>query len=163
MLTVRTRMLLAALAAFAVSPSALAQAKAKTTKTYSSTIQSTTLSTGNGYPNPGGTVVLAGAWSTNTFGAGALVDHTTIMGRRASNVFTFMGSETDFLGLGSLSSMITGTDTVQSTGVQQISVQGRVIGGTGRYLRAAGHFTFSGTIEAGSMVLNGHSSGSITY
>ena len=163
MLTIRTPILLAALAAFAMSPSGLAQAKAKRTKTYSSTIQSTTLSTANGYPNPGGTVALAGSWNTSTFGAGALVDHTAIMGRPASNVFTFMGTETDFLGLGSLTAMITGMDTVQPSGVQQISVTGRFIGGTGRYLRATGHFTFTGTTEAGSMVLNGHSSGSVTY
>jgi len=164
MLTMRTRIFLTtALTVLGTSASGLALAKAKTTHTYSSTLQSAPLSTANGYPNPGGTAHLAGAVKIRAYGVGALIDDVTITGHPASNVFTYRGSEVDFFDHGTWRSTLTGTATVQSDGSQRIAVTGRFTGGTGRYVGARGRYTFSGTVPAGSSVLTGRSTGSITY
>src|SRR5581483_8343534 len=164
MFTFRARLaLFTLLVAFAVPASGAALAKTGTTHSYGSTIQTVMLSSGDGYPNPGGRVVLAGTWVTNTFGTGALVDHTTITGHPASNVFTFKGTEIDYLSGGSLHATLTGRSTVQANGDQEIATSGRFIRGTGRYAGATGRFAFSGTVTSGSSTLNGHSMGAITY
>jgi hypothetical protein len=130
---------------------------------YKSTLSSVSLSTGNGYPNPGGVAVLAGTVSMSGFGNGALVDHVKIAGHPQPNVFEFTGTEVDYLALGTWRSTITGKSTVQPDGSQQVEVSGRFTGGTGLYKRSKGTYTFTGTVPAGSTVLTGHSTGSITY
>jgi hypothetical protein len=133
------------------------------THKYKSTISSATLSTANGYPAPGGTTVLAGAMRLTGFGEGALVDHAKITGQPKPNVFSFSGTEVDYLAAGSWRSTYTGTDTLQPDGSQEVTVNGRFTGGTGPYKGAKGTYHFTGTVPSGSTVLTGHSTGSITY
>lgn len=133
------------------------------THRYKSTISSATLSTAKGYPGTGGTAVLAGAMRLTGFGEGALVDHVKITGQPESNVFSFSGTEVDYLAVGSWRSTYTGTATVQTDGSQKVTLNGRFTGGTGTYRGAKGTYHFTGTVPSGSTVLTGHSTGSITY
>lgn len=136
---------------------------ARRTHRYKSTISSATLSTANGYPGPGGTAVLAGSMQLTGFGEGALVDRLKITGQPKPNVFSFSGTEVDYLARGSWRSTYTGTDSVQPDGSQEVTVNGRFTGGTGRYRGAKGTYHFTGTAPSGSTVLTGRSTGSITY
>ena len=133
------------------------------THKYKSTISSAPLSTANGYPAQGGTAVMAGAMRLTGFGQGALVDRVKITGQPKPNVFSFSGTEVDYLAAGSWRSTYTGTATVQPDGSQEVTVNGRFTGGTGTYRGARGAYHFSGTVSSGSTVLAGHSTGSITY
>ena len=144
---------------------ATAAARASRSKThkYKSTISSATLSTANGYPGPGGTAVMVGAMRLTGFGEGALVDRVKITGQPEPNVFSFAGTEVDYLAAGSWRSTFTGTATVQPDGSQEVAVNGRFKGGTGKYRGAKGTYRFTGTTPSGSTVLTGHSAGSITY
>ena len=154
--------LLVIVVAAAMAPT-LASAKGKKAHKYSSTVQSATLSTANGYPLPGGSAVTAGTVKTNTFGSGALVDRITITGQPSPTVFEFKGKETDFFAAGSMKNTFTGTATVQPDGSQVLEVEGTVTGGTARYKGASGHYSFTGTVAPGSTVINGHSSGKVKY
>jgi hypothetical protein len=145
------------------STSASVAATGKTTHKWNSTLQEATLSTAGGYPNPGGTVFLAGALTARGLGVGADLDHSTITGHPTASVFTFKGKEVDFFAHGMERTSYAGTDTVQADGSQVIVDAARFTGGTGRYRGASGHYTFKGTIPPGSSVLTGHSTGSITY
>jgi hypothetical protein len=138
-------------------------AHGRKTHEYKSTISSATLSTANGYPGPGGTAVLAGAMRLTGFGEGALVDRVKITGQPEPNVFSFSGTEVDYLAAGSWRSSYTGTSTVQSDGSQEVTLNGRFTGGTGAYKGAKGTYHFTGAVPSGSTVLTGHSTGSITY
>jgi hypothetical protein len=140
--------------------SAPAQAK---THHYKSVIKTAQLSTGNGYPGPGGTAVLAGTWVTDLFGSGALVDHVTITGQPSPNTLTFRGTEFLFVGLGTLKDKFTGTATILPDGSQRITGKGRFIGGTGAYHGAGGTFKFKGSTQPGGSVVNGKSSGTVSY
>src|SRR3954447_18441002 len=82
-------------AALALAPAALAQAPHR----YTSSFVLNPLSTGSGYPGPGGVAVLSGDWNVTGLGesAGALVDRITITGHPTDSVFTFKGAETAFL------------------------------------------------------------------
>ena len=133
------------------------------THKYKSTISSATLSTANGYPGPGGTAVMVGAMRLTGFGEGALVDRLKITGQPEPNVFSFAGTEVDYLAAGSWRSTFTGTATVQPDGSQEVAVNGRFKGGTGKYRGAKGTYRFTGKTPSGSTVLTGHSAGSITY
>jgi hypothetical protein len=139
------------------------QAHGRKTHTYRSAISSATLSTGNGYPGPGGTAVFAGAMRLTGFGEGALVDRLKITGQPKPTVFTFSGREIDYLAGGSWRSTFDGTDTIQPDGSQKVTVDGRFTGGTGKYRGARGTYHFAGTVPRGSTVLTGRSSGSIIY
>jgi hypothetical protein len=139
------------------------KAHGRKTHTYKSAISSATLSTGNGYPGPDGTAVLAGSMRLTGFGEGALVDRLKITGQPKPNVFSFVGREVDYLASGSWRSNYTGTDTIQPDGSQKITVDGRFTNGTGKYRGAKGTYHFAGTVPPGSTVLTGHSNGSITY
>jgi hypothetical protein len=166
MIKTHTRIaLLALLVAFGASApaAALAKTKAKTKHNYSSTLQSAVLSTDNGFPNPGGVAWEAGRLKTKPFGPGGVLDKVTITGHPAANVLSFQGLEVDYLPAGMLNNTFTGTATVQADGSQKVAVTGRFTGGTLRFRGATGGYTFSGTIRAGSTVLTGHSSGSISY
>jgi hypothetical protein len=160
-MNVRIKLLAAIAAILAVTGAAAASAKS--THKYKSTIATTSLSTANGYPNPGGTAVVAGTLKLTGFGEGAIVDKLKITGHPQPNVFEFAGTEVDYLASGTWRSSYKGTSTVQPDGSQQIDVTGRFTGGTGTYRRAKGTYHFSGTVPSGSTVLSGHSSGSITY
>jgi hypothetical protein len=133
------------------------------THRYRSTISTATLSTAAGYPAPGGTAVLAGSMRLTGFGEGALVDRVKITGQPEPNVFSFSGTEVDYLAAGSWRSTYTGTATLGADGSQELTVTGRFTGGTGRYKGAKGTYRFSGTAPSGSTVVSGHSTGSITY
>ena len=139
------------------------RARAKRNRHYSSVIKSAPVSTGGGYPAVGGTAVLAGTWTTNLYGNGALVDHVRITGHPNATTFTFAGTEVGFVALGTFQDTFTGTDTVQSNGSQNVATHGRITGGTGAYRGAKGSFTFTGSTAPGSTVLNGHSAGTISY
>ena len=154
--------LLAILGVTAIAPT-LASAKEKKVHEYTSTIQTTPLTTGNGYPVPGGTAVITGTLSTDAFGSGAVITRVTVTGQPEPNVFAFKGKETDLYAAGTLKNKFTGTATVQSDGSQVIEIQGKYTGGTARYRGASGRFAFSGTVEPGSTVVNGHSSGRVAY
>jgi hypothetical protein len=156
------RSIIATAAVAAVATSA-GPAAAKTTHHYKSTIHNNAVATANGYPNIGGTAVLAGTWVTDLFGTGSVVDHVTITGRPSSTTFTFRGTETCFAAKGSLSDRFSGTATVNPDGTQTITIKGRYVGGTGAYRGAKGSFTFNGATASGSSIVNGHSSGTISY
>jgi hypothetical protein len=152
--------LLLGVGALGVAPG-LAQAKA--THTYTATLQSAPLETGNGYPAPGGTALLAGSLKSKPFGAGAVIDRVTITGQPQPNVFAFKGEERVFFAEGTQRNKFTGTATVQADGSQEVAVKGRYTGGTGRYRGASGRYTFSGTVASGSTLLIGSSKGRISY
>ena len=105
----------AAIAVFAASASGAARARK-----YKSTISSGSLSTANGYPNPGGTAVLAGTLQLTGFGDGALVDRVKVTGHPQPNVFEFAGTEVDYLAQGTWRSTFSGKATVQPDGSQQV-------------------------------------------
>ena len=150
--------LVALLAALAVPA-----AQAKTQHSYTSVIRSTALSTGTGYPAPGGTAVLVGTWNTKLFGAGSVVDHVRITGQPNATTFEFKGTEVGFTSAGTLRSAFTGTAVVQPDASQKLSIKGTITGGTGAYRGAKGRFTFTGATAPGSLVVNGRSAGTLTY
>ena len=169
----RTILLTAILALLVAAP----VAAAKRTYNYTSTVTSAPVSTSGGYPNPGGSAVMAGTLSTEPFGAGAVIDHVTMTGQPSPNVFTFEGTEVDLFADGTSGNTFTGTATIQSDGSQNVVINGRLTlgvnqgrkqvlfgpGGTGRYRGATGSYTFHGTIPAGSNVITGSSSGTIVF
>jgi acyl-coenzyme A thioesterase PaaI-like protein len=159
-MTMRSIIVTAAVAAVAASAG---PAAAKTTHHYKSVIRNTAVSTANGYPDVGGTAVLAGTWTTDLFGNGALVDHVTITGRPTSTSFAFRGTETTFVAKGSLTDKFTGTATVNPDGTQTIVTKGQFVRGSGAYRGAKGSFTFSGSTANGSSVVVGQSKGTVVY
>jgi hypothetical protein len=156
---IRAAFALVAVLAFA-GPST---AQARSQHHYKSAIQSATLSTANGYPGVGGTAVLAGTWDTDLFGKGALVDHVTITGTPTPNTFAIKGTEVGFVAAGSLKNKFTGTSTVQPDGSQKLSINGKYVGGTGRYKGAKGSYKFNGSTEPGGSIVTGRSTGTIAY
>lgn len=167
MLTIRKRIgLFALLIVFGASASAPVLAQADTTHKYTSKLKSAPVKTANGYPNPGGTALLAGSVKikpTKLFGAGAVIDRVTVTDRPEPNVFAFKGKERDFYAHGMVRNKIRGTVTVQGDGSQEVTGKGRFTGGTGRYRGASGHYRFSGTVAPGSTVLIGGSRGKISF
>jgi len=156
----RLAVVVSGLAVLAVALPATASAK---TVSYSAKLSSATLSTANDYPNPGGTALLAGAIKAKPFGAGAVVDHVKITGHPESNVFTFKGTETVFYGDGTQRDVFTGTSTVNDDGSLDLEIKGAFKGGTGRYEGATGKYKFNGHANAGATVVNGASTGKITF
>jgi len=152
---------IALLLATALPATATAQTRAM--HRYRSVIQTTTLSTANGYPAVGGTAVSIGTLHTTSGGDGALIDRIAITGHPAPNAFDLTGSEVAYLDHGSVRDTFTGTVTVQSDGSQHITATGVVHGGTGRYAGATGYYIYNGTITAGSTVITGGSIGWVTY
>lgn len=141
-----------------------ASARQAAGRKYSAKLMSAPLSTADGYPNPGGTAVLAGSLKSKPFGAGALVDRVTMTGQPfGTNVFTFEGTEVAFFAQGTQRSTFAGTDEIREDGTHAIVVLGRVTGGTGRYRGARGEYRFEGTIPSGSTVLTGRSTGRVTF
>jgi hypothetical protein len=148
-------------------------AAAKKTYQYHGTVTTTPMSTASGYPAPGGTAVLKGSVANN-LGNGTLTDFVVITGQPRPNQFTFEGLEVDRYKDGAIGSTFTGTATVNDDGSQSIVVNGRftpggkssrnlpLFGGTGRYRDAAGTYTFTGTIPAGSNEATGASTGTMT-
>ena len=149
---------LAAVAGLAASP-----AQAKSQHHYTSVIRNTAITTGAGYPAPGGTAVLAGTWTTGLFGAGAVVDRVTITGQPGPTTFAFKGTEVCFTPKGTLRDVFTGTAVVQPDGSQKITTKGTFTGGTGAYQGVKGTFTYTGTTAPGSTIVNGRSAGTLTY
>ena len=152
-----------ALAALVALSSVASTAQARTNHRYTSVIQTAPLSTASGYPAPGGTAVVAGTWTTNLYGNGALVDRVRITGHPNATTFTFRGTEVGFVALGTLKDTFTGTATVQPDGSQKVVSNGRFTGGTGAYRGATGTFKYTGSTAPGSSVLNGRSAGTISY
>ena len=142
---------------------AVPAAQAKSRHSYSSTLQSTALSTGSGYPSPGGTAVLAGTWNSKLFGAGSVVDHVKITGRPDDTTFAFKGTEVCFAAAGTIRDTFTGTAVVLPDGSQKLSIKGSFTGGSGAYKGAKGTYTFTGATAPGSLVVNGRSAGTLTY
>jgi hypothetical protein len=155
--------LIALLLAFGASVTAPTLAQAKATHNWTSTLQSVPLTTGNGYPLPGGTALLVGSAKIKPFGASAVIDRVTVTGQPEPNVFAFKGTERDFLPLGTVRNTFTGTATLKADGSQELAGSGRFTGGTGRYRGASGRYRFSGTIPPGSSVLTLHGRGTISY
>jgi hypothetical protein len=156
----RLTMALAAVAAISIVAS---PAQAKKNHRYTSVIQTAPLSTGAGYPAPGGTAVVAGTWKTGLYGSGAVVDRVRITGNPTPVTFTFRGAEVCFAPLGTLKDTFTGTATVQPDGSQKVVTNGRFTGGTGAYRGATGIFKYTGSTAPGSSVLNGRSAGTVSY
>ena len=159
----RCRQLTMALAALAALSTVASTAQARTNHRYTSVIQTAPLSTASGYPAPGGTAVVAGTWTTNLYGKGAVVDRVRITGNPTPVTFTFRGTEVCFTALGTLKDSFTGTATVQPDGSQKVVSNGRFTGGTGAYRGATGTFKYTGSTAPGSSVLNGRSAGTISY
>jgi hypothetical protein len=154
--------LVALLVVFGMAAPGSAMAK-KTSHKYSASLTGATVATGDGYPAPGGRALFAGRLKTNGFGNGAMWSTITITGQPAPNVISFRGTELDYLSAGYGRTKFTGTSTVRADGSQEVSISGRIVGGSGRYRGATGRYTFNGTVPAGSNVMSGHSSGSILY
>lgn len=150
----------AVVGAIAFTPAAQAHAK---TVNYTTKDTLATLSTGNGYPNPGGTALLAGTIQAKPFGAGALVDHVKITGHPEPNVFTFKGVETVFYAHGTMRDTYTGTSTVNDDGSLDLVTTGTYTGGTGRYKGTTGHYKSNARAESGSTIVHGTSSGRVIY
>jgi hypothetical protein len=155
----RTILLTAMLALLVAAPAATAQSTHK----YNATMMTATVSTANGYPNPGGHAVLAGSVLSPQLGPGTLLDTVVMTGQSAPNVFTFSGVEVAYLGDGTIRDVFTGTATIQPDGSQVVVVKGRITRGSGRYTGATGSYTFNGTTAAGSTVTTGTSSGSVVF
>ena len=128
----RTRM------ALALRP-AVPAAQAKSRHSYSSTLQSTALSTGSGYPAPGGTAVLAGTWKSKLFGDGSVVDHVKITGQPDLTTFAFKGTEVCFAAAGTIRDTFTGTAVVLQPDGPRSSRQGHVHRRLGRLQGRQGH------------------------
>ena len=150
--------LIAMFAALAAAPSASARSSHK----YHAKVVSGMLTSDNGYPGVGGTALLVGSFDS-TVGEGALVDRVIITGHPEPNAFTFIGGEVDYFANGTASNTFAGTATILADGSQRLAIEGRLNGGTGAYRGARGHYRFVGTAPAGSTIVSGHSSGSITY
>jgi hypothetical protein len=162
-LAIAASLVIAALAGPAASlATAKTHPRAKT-RSYKSNITSATLSTANGYPNPGGTALTAGTLKLTGFGEGAVVDRVKITSHPDGVNFMFSGTEVDFLAEGTWKSSFTGIATVQPDGSQALRIDGRFTGGTGKYRRAKGNYHFTGTVAPLSTVLTGQSTGSITF
>src|SRR3954462_11081514 len=129
--------------ALALAPAALAQAPHR----YSSSFELNTLSSGNGYPGPGGVAVLSGALKVTGLGesVGALLDRITITGHPTDTIFTFKGAETGFLPGGTINDVATGWSMLRPDGTLAVAGEGDFIGGTGKYRGAHGHFTYTGS------------------
>jgi hypothetical protein len=155
----KTTSVVAALAIAALAPAAQAKSQHK----YTSQIQSTTLSTGGGYPAVGGTAVLIGVWTTPQYGEGGLVDHAVITGHPDDRTFEFKGTEVDYVTKGAFKATFTGKAVFQDDGSQRLTINGKFVGGTGAYRGAKGSFTFNGSTAPGGLVVAGKSSGKITY
>jgi hypothetical protein len=157
----KTTTTLAMLAALAVCGTTTAQAK--TSHHYTSTIMLAPVATAHGYPAVGGIAVNAGTWATSIWGDGAVVDQVMITAQPAPATFAFQGTEVGFLAHGTFKDTFTGTATVNPDGTQTVLSKGRITGGTGAYRGAKGSFTFSGSTAPGSSIVNGHSSGTVSY
>jgi hypothetical protein len=155
----RTILLTAILALLVAAPAATAQSTHK----YNATVMTATVSTANGYPNPGGHAVLAGSVLSPQLGPGTILDTVAMTGQSAPNVFTFSGVEVGYFGDGTIRDTFTGTTTIQPDGSQAVVVKGRVTRGSGRYTGATGSYTFTGTTAPGSNVTTGTSSGSLVF
>jgi hypothetical protein len=145
-------------------------AQAKTTHRYTSKLRTAPVVTRNGFPNVGGTALLAGSVKVRTrpcqprcSTTGALLDRVTITGQPQSNVFAFRGRERIFFVFGTLRDRFRGTLTVLADGSQQVVNRGRFTGGTGAYRGASGRYRFSGTVAPGATVTTGGSRGTIVY
>ena len=149
------------LAALAVAPAAHAQKVHR----YQSSFQLHTLSTGSGYPSPGGVAVLQGAWNVSGLGetGGPLLDHITITGHPTDTVFTFKGAETAFLPGGTINDVATGWSMLKPDGTLAVAGEGDFIGGTGRYHGARGHFTYTGTGSPVTGVTSMKSRGTVVF
>lgn len=147
----------------AVAGLAVPAARAKSDHHYTSVIRNTAISTGAGYPAPGGTAVLAGTWTTDLFGAGAVVDRVKITGQPGPTTFAFKGTEVCYAPNGTIRDVFTGTAVVQPDGSQKITTKGTFTGGTGAYRGAKGSFTFTGATAPGALIVNGRSAGTLTY
>ena len=152
---------LSLLAALAVAPAALAQSSHR----YTSSFDLHTLSTGDGYPNAGGAAVLSGTWNVSGLGesGGALLDRITITGHPTDSVFTFKGAETAFLPGGTVNDVSTGWSMLRPDGTLAVAGEGDFISGTGKYRRARGHFTFTGTGSPVTGVTNMKSRGTLVF
>src|SRR4051794_38843150 len=148
-------------AALAIAPAALAQSSHR----YSSSIELNTLSTGNGYPSAGGFSVLSGDWNVTGLGesAGALVDRLTITGHPTDAVFTFKAAETGFLPGGTINDVAAGWSMLRPDGTLAVAGEGDFIGGTGKYRRARGHFTYTGVGSPVTGVIRLTSRGTIIF
>jgi hypothetical protein len=131
---------------------------------YAARLESDPLSTSDGYPAPGGTALLTGVLLINNpFDAGAVIDQIKVTGNPKPRVFAYKGTELDLLSDGTLRNSLKGTATVEANGSRRVVAHGRITGGTARYKGAKGHYTFSGSIAAGSTVLHGRSAGTVIY
>jgi hypothetical protein len=150
---------IAALVVLACAP----VAGARSSHPYKSHITSAPVSTAGGYPQTGGSTVLAGSLTTDTEGPGALVDRLTITGQPQPNVFTFKGTEVAYFAGGSIRDAFTGYSMIMEDGSQSVVANGTITGGTGRYRGATGRYSFGGTTAPGSTLLVGGSTGVVAF
>jgi hypothetical protein len=130
---------------------------------YRSSFTSATLSTARGYPAVGGSAVTAGTLHVTPGGDGALVDRIAITAQSADNAFAFRGSEVDFQAPGKVRNAFIGTATIAADGSTQLAGHGAFRGGTGAYRGAIGTYAFHAAIAAGASLLEGGSTGTLTY
>ena len=132
----------------------------------SQTVKLVTVSLNGNYPNPGSSSVDAGLIS-GSLGRGAVSQVVRITGHPAATTYTFKSTSTAFYAHGTITSVITGTATLQANGSAKLAGLGRYKGGTDAFRGARGSFRIAGTIPPASpnkptpAVI--HASGTISY
>src|SRR3954451_11991419 len=89
----RRRLVPVVVAAAALASFGAPTAQARTQHHYTAQGWSLLMSSGGGYPSPGGTAVLVASWSIVLTGCGALIDHDIITGHPSPTTFKLRGSE----------------------------------------------------------------------
>lgn len=133
------------------------------TRHFNETLRSASISTAGNFPAIGSTQLNATTIAGRSFGPGAQINRVVVTGLPTPNTIAFKVTGTDFFAAGTQRWKATGTATVQADGSITNSGKGSYTGGTLRYRRSRGTFTFSGVQASGSTITVFTSSGTIRY
>jgi hypothetical protein len=111
---------------------------------------------------PGNKQTTAGLVSGNPFGHG-VESISDKVASATSTTFKFKGTITIYTTHGNINATINFTVTPASSGGATGTGGGNITGGSGRYIAAHGHYTFTGNEAANSSVFVSHVIGTVTY
>lgn len=161
----RRGLLVAVLVVAALFGATLAQAKSS--HHFAVTTQLVVISRSAGYPAIGSSVESVGVEKSTLAGDGAQVQTLTITGHPTATTYTFKGKSTEFYSHGTLNGRFSGTATVQANGSAILTGKGHFTGGTDRFRRASGKFTFTGSAPAAvagkPQVATANATGKVSY
>jgi hypothetical protein len=142
-----------------------ASASAATTIRFTETQVTNQISASGDFPGVGGTQTNAGTITTTAFGRGqkAQINTVRVTGQPAATTLAFTVRGTDFFAAGTQRWTARGTATIQPDGSITATGRGRYVGGTGRYRRARGTFSFTATQAAGTTIQTARSRGTIRF